>query len=503
MESVFGFRFTRTDGIYVFQRSGETWSEVDFITESTPFFGLGYKLTEDQLIVGAPEAQTFGGPGIVYVYDRNGAEFTLAQTLTAGPESNFGYFVDVQGDRMAVGAVNLAQPGAVFLFDRQADGSWVQSGKLTPPQRNNNDIYGVIGQFADELLIIGAENGVRQTEPAAGKVFVYRQDGGEYVLDQELVAPVSSPASDLFGGALISNGTDLLVKAFGAPAGGFTAFYHFQRESDTPPPPYVLNDGHSGLFFDPDRNGEGFMLDMLPDGRGLMFWFTYADGAPMWLLAIGPVNGNRVELQDVYVTEGARFGEDFDLDDVQLTRWGSMVFEFDDCDSGQVHYSSELGFGSGSFPLQRLANIAGIRCGVTQGTVPNGFSGGFFNPMRNGEGLQVHVTDLDGIRTPVVYWPTYDVDGNQLWLYGLGELDGDSIVIEDVLQFDGANFGDLFNSNDVMSSRWGRVRIDYEGCDRITIDYEAASPAYGSGSLAMQRLYQLGQTVCLGAPSVQ
>lgn len=504
MESIFNFRFSVTDGIYVFRRDGDRWSEIEHITGPTAYFGLGYKLTEDQLIVGAPEAQTFGGPGAVYVYDRNGDDFELVQTLTAGPESNFGYFVDVQDDRMAVGAVNLAQPGAVFLFERQSNGLWQEAGKLTPPDRADNDIYGVTGQFADELLIIGAENGLRQADPAAGKVFVYRLEDGEYLLDQELVAPVSSPASDVFGGALISNGSDLIVKAFASVSGGRTALYHFQRETgDGTPEPYELTDGHSGLFYDPARNGEGFMLDMLPDGRGLMFWFTYFDGAPMWLLAIGPVDGNRADMQDVYITEGARFGDDFDLNDVVLTRWGSLVFEFEDCDTGYVSYTSDLGYGSGGFPLQRLANIAGIRCGVTQGTVANGFSGGFYNPARDGEGLQVHIADLDGVRTPVVYWPTYDTEGNQLWLYGRGEIDGDSIVIEDVLQFYGADFGDLFDSADVQSQRWGSLRVDYDGCNDLVLNYASTDPAYGSGTLGMRRLYQLGQTVCLDSPSVQ
>ena len=91
------------------------------------------------------------------VYDRNGDDFTLRQTLTAGPESNFGYFLDTSGDRLAVGAVNLAQPGAVFLFDRAANGDWEPAGKLTPPTRADNDIFGVAGRFADDLLIIGAE----------------------------------------------------------------------------------------------------------------------------------------------------------------------------------------------------------------------------------------------------------------------------------------------------------------------------------------------------------
>lgn len=502
IESIFGVSFARADGVYIFRRNGNGWTEITRITESTDFFGLDFRLTPDQLIVGAPEAQSFGGAGKVIVYDRDGDEFTPRQTLTAGPESNFGYFLDTSGDRLAVGAVNLAQPGAVFLFDRAANGDWEPSGKLTPPNRADNDIFGVAGRFADDLLIIGAENGVRQSEPAAGKVFVYQQTGDDFELIQELVAPVASNASDVFGGALVTNGTDLLVKAFGSPAGGFTAFYHFQRESgpDTGEP-FSISLGHSGLFYDPSRDGEGFLVDTLPDGRGLMFWFTYDQGEPMWLLAIGPIEDNTMLLNEVFVTSGPRF-DAFDPAELELVNWGSMVFEFDDCDNGRVHYFSDLGFADGTIELTRLSNIAGIRCGETEGLVSNGFSGGFFNPERNGEGLQVHITDLDGEHTPVVYWPTYDSQGNQLWLYGMGHTDGDSIIIDNMMRFDGADFGELFDSEDVRGTDWGQVRIDYTGCDQLSIDYTSSDPAFGTGSVTMQRLYQLGQTTCNGAPSL-
>lgn len=502
MESAFGFRFARADGIYLFKRDGDSWTEFKHLTEPTDFFGFDFELTSEQLIVGAPEAQTFGAAGKVLVYDYSGENFTLRQTLTAGPERNLGYFLTVDGDQLAVGAINLAQTGAVFLFERDANGDWQAAGKLTPPTRANNDLYGVSGRLVDDLLIIGAENGLRQSGPSAGKVFIYRRSAGGMTLIQELVAPVASDASDVFGGSLLSNGTDLFIKAIGTPAGGFSAFYHFQREA--PPAveePFAVSLGHSGLFFHPERSGEGFMINTLPDGRGMMLWFTYDQGTPMWLLAIGPIEDNAMLLNEVFVTHGRVFDPTFNPNQYELLNWGSMVLEFDDCDTGRVHYFSDLGFGDGSFELVRLSNIAGLRCGETVEPVVNGFSGGFFNPGRDGEGLKIHITDLDGEWVPVVYWPTYDTEGNQLWLFGMGRTEGDSILIDELERFDGASFGDLFNSSDVNRSRWGSARIDFDGCDDLVINYQSDSPEFGSGSLDMTRLYLLGQTTCNGSPS--
>jgi len=506
-ESVFGFNFARADGIYIFNRDGETWTETNFISESTAFFGLGFELTTDQLIVGAPEAQTFGGAGKVYVYDRVGDDFVLGQTLTAGPEFNFGYFVDVQDDRMAIGAVNLAEPGAVFAYRRDGSSQWQADGKLTPPNRAANDIYGVYGEFAGDVLLIGAENGKRQSDPAAGKVYIYTFDDQAYQLAQELTAPIDSTASDVFGGALTSNGTDILVKAFGSPAGGFTGFYHFQREGgpSTPPDPdFEITLGHSGLFFNPERDGEGFIVDMLPDGRGLMLWFTYHQGEPLWMIAQGPVEENMIMMNEVHITRGHGFGAAYDPGSFELIPWGSLVLEFDDCDNGRVSYFNDLeGFEDGVIELMRLSNIAGIDCGETQSTVANGFSGGFYNPMRNGEGLQVHITNLNGTRTPVVYWPTYDNDSNQIWLLGMGEIEGDSIILDELYSFSGTGFGSEFSSEALNQTVWGSARVDYDGCDSLTLTYDSVQPGFDSGTLDMTRLYQLGLTSCNGTPSAQ
>ncbi len=49
-------------------------------------------------------------------------------------------------------------------------------------------------------------------------------------------------------------------------------------------------------------------------------------------------------------------GMPFDTSGIELVDWGSLTMHFDDDESGQVSYSSHFeGFGSGSYPIQRLA----------------------------------------------------------------------------------------------------------------------------------------------------
>ena len=45
--------------------------------------------------------------------------------------------------------------------------------------------------------------------------------------------------------------------------------------------PYWVSPAHSGSWFQADRSGEGFILEILPDGNSVAAWFTFpAAGEP-------------------------------------------------------------------------------------------------------------------------------------------------------------------------------------------------------------------------------
>ena len=123
--------------------------------------------------------------------------------------------------------------------------------------------------------------------------------------------------------------------------------------------------GRSGSWFDPTHNGEGWTVEELPDGRTLVYWFTYdAAGEQAWTVGdavSGP--GGRVTIEANLRPVGARFGGAFDPAQVQRLPWGRLELEFEDCNAGQVRYAStDAAFGSGALRPVRLSNIAGITC---------------------------------------------------------------------------------------------------------------------------------------------
>jgi len=115
----------------------------------------------------------------------------------------------------------------------------------------------------------------------------------------------------------------------------------------------------SGAWYDPDRDGEGFIVEAVGADRAIVYWFTYAaEGAPRqaWMTGDGRFVDNTIHIDALYRPIGAAFGEDFDPADVDLNHWGSLIIEFDDDLSGTVAFSSiDPNYASGSFPISRLA----------------------------------------------------------------------------------------------------------------------------------------------------
>ncbi|MEE4175842.1 MAG: spondin domain-containing protein [Xanthomonadales bacterium] len=123
--------------------------------------------------------------------------------------------------------------------------------------------------------------------------------------------------------------------------------------------------------------------------------------------------------------------------------------------------------------------------------VDGGHSGTWYDADQDGQGLVIEITGsdgADGLRA-VVSWYTYRADGSgdPLWLIGEGPVLGDTAIV-DLVQANGAIFGEDFMASDVLRSIWGEVRITFESCTEATLVFDAADAAFGSGTQALSRL---------------
>ncbi len=270
----------------------------------------------------------------------------------------------------------------------------------------------------------------------------------------------------------------------------------------------------SGSWYNPDRNGEGFVVQIADAGEGSIFvvyWFTYDMGGQAYLIGAVPfADGASEVVVPMQITGGTDFGQAFDPDEVVRRDWGTVRFSFSSCNEGMAEYQSTIGFGSGILPLQRLTLPDGLSC-TEQNFIPPGgmqdneivkeHSGSWYNPSRNGEGFALEV--LVSAEDPVLlaYWYTYD-NGNQAFLIGAAPfVYGDESVIVPMQITGGTGFGSDFNEEDVFRTDWGTVEFQFSSCDNGFVRYDS-SIGFGSGTIDITRLTSLSTLNCIATANL-
>lgn len=254
---------------------------------------------------------------------------------------------------------------------------------------------------------------------------------------------------------------------------------------------FVIEPGISAAWFDPRRDGEGFLIEVLADNRAVMYWFTYDDqGRQRWFISTGEVRGNELYFADLLVAQGGLFGPDFDPDQVQLSSAGSASFLWRDCNTGSMRHNVQIRNQRQS--LARLTNLTGLPCGgnsspVDPTSAAASISGSWFNPERSGEGFVVEA--LSDSRA-LVYWFTYDDLGNQVWIFSDGVLNGTSLTVDEALISSGGIFGQAFDPDQVVFETWGSLNFEF-GCAAATVTYASPLAGFGSGAIELQRLTEL------------
>jgi len=267
-------------------------------------------------------------------------------------------------------------------------------------------------------------------------------------------------------------------------------------------PPSVVGSGHSALWFDPERDGEGLVLEILSSERALLYWFTYDEqGEQRWLLSTGEIEtgdgGTRAVFSELLVTSGGKFGSAFDPDDVELEVVGSATMEFFGCDQARFAYQA---FDQDEIiDMTRLSRTMGVDCvesihGRTLFPVTDDarLSGSWFEPARSGKGFSLQWLDRDAA---LVIWYTYDAEGSQRWMIGEGRREGDEIVFDSLQTTRGGQFGPDFDPQFVEFLPWGTLTMNLD-CDVGAMTYASSSPAFGDGGMDLTRLTRLAKLDC-------
>lgn len=272
--------------------------------------------------------------------------------------------------------------------------------------------------------------------------------------------------------------------------------------------PFWVGPAASGAWFDPARSGEGWMLEMQPDGTAVAVWFTYAPAGEAdgqrWILGQGGVvEADRIVFESVSVLSGGRFGPGFDPADVVVMPWGRLEFLFHDCGHGELQYDGPAAYGSGTRSFVRSAALHELGCTRERALTAHGaraaaglraVAGTWFDPAHNGEGVILQPLTADVV---VVTWFSYTATGAPAWFTGIGTLQGGVLVVDAMLRPQGTRFGDGFDPEAVQNTPWGRLELRFSGCGAARLDYVAIDASFGSGTQQLQRVTTPAGAVCL------
>ncbi|MCG8465373.1 MAG: FG-GAP repeat protein [Xanthomonadales bacterium] len=215
-------------------------------------FGYSLALSGNTLVVGAfledsdgfgidgnPTSNAAMDSGAVYVFVRDSNGWRMQDYLKAsnvGANDLFGSSVDIDGDLIAVGAIDedgsgmgvnpipndnasFTDSGAVYVFEK-LNGQWQETAYLKASNPGAGDSFGVavsvsgrtvaVGAHLEDSDTVGINPASNEASVAAGAVYVFSNQDGEWVQDAFIKAS-NTDVFDLFGNFLALDGNTLVV----------------------------------------------------------------------------------------------------------------------------------------------------------------------------------------------------------------------------------------------------------------------------------------------------
>ena len=169
-------------------------------------------------------------------------------------------------------------------------------------------------------------------------------------------------------------------------------------------------------------------------------------------------------------------------------------FGFDATPLGDTNGDGRIDFAISSATINRVDIVAGTTPRTTQPfAIASGISGNWYDPAQNGHGIQFEVLSASLM---TAFWFTFDNAGNEVWILGVGTIEGDHVVMQ-ANRFAGGRFPPNFNPASVTPHPWGTLRFTFSDCSTGRVEWTATDPAFTpSGSMNLKRLTQVLDTRC-------
>jgi choice-of-anchor B domain-containing protein len=200
--------------VYVFERNGTNWREsarlVGNDVGANEGFGASVLVRGDLVVVGAPNQSR--QTGAVYVFRRSGSSWTqVARLVSSDPRerAQFGVSLALAGDALLIGEPGTEQGGGVRVFQADPAGGWKETGRIAAFGVQRGDAFGARIHVQGDVLLISASG----SNANAGIVYQFRRhESGEWREFRRLSA-FESGRNDLFGVALAQDANQVWVGA--------------------------------------------------------------------------------------------------------------------------------------------------------------------------------------------------------------------------------------------------------------------------------------------------
>ncbi|MEM8567733.1 MAG: FG-GAP repeat protein, partial [Bacteroidota bacterium] len=206
---------------------------------STDLFGFSVSIDGDYAIVGAfnededaSEGNTLVNAGSAYIFERTAeGSWQQAAKLVASDRNSgdfFGSSVSINGNYVIVGAYNEDEDaaggntantaGSAYIFEKAANGTWVETAKLVASDRATSDVFGEAVAIDGDYAVVGARAEDQDADGGnfldnAGSVYIFQRAGdGTWSEVTKLVASDRAPF-DNFGASVAIDGDYVIIGA--------------------------------------------------------------------------------------------------------------------------------------------------------------------------------------------------------------------------------------------------------------------------------------------------
>jgi len=209
--------------VYLYTGSGSSWTQTQKIrgvdTRDGDAFGWRVAFAENTIVVSALLAyQDF--PGSLYFFKPVDGVWTQKQKLVGEFYSNLGLSLAARGHRLVAGAPTLGTEGVIYVYT-QIDGSWRRTHTIASPESEKFANFGYSVGMSDSAIVAGATAATVNGESWAGAGYVFTESGSGWEYAQKLIASDAAANDSIGTTAAIDARTVLLASGVASPGGQF------------------------------------------------------------------------------------------------------------------------------------------------------------------------------------------------------------------------------------------------------------------------------------------